>query len=130
MITNIGPAAVVLVEFLDLLYLFFAVPDWSTELRERHRLFVDILRLADRLGVEFAFPTRTLWMERTRGKAELGERPPITPGKDDPELVGVDEAARLCEEVYGTAPPGRGRVVIDTAPRSKREQAEQEESRS
>ncbi len=43
-----------------LLYLFFEVPDWSTELRERERLLVDIVRLADRLGVQFAFPTRTV----------------------------------------------------------------------
>jgi MscS family membrane protein len=46
---------------LDLLiYVFFEVPDWSTELRERERLFLDIMRLADRLGVQFAFPTRTV----------------------------------------------------------------------
>jgi MscS family membrane protein len=43
-----------------LLYMFFQVPDWSTELRERERLFVDIVRLADRLGVQFAFPTQTV----------------------------------------------------------------------
>ena len=40
-----------------LLYAFFEVPDWPTELRERHQLFADILRLAQRLGVDFAFPT-------------------------------------------------------------------------
>jgi len=43
-----------------LLYVFFACPDWSTELRERHRLILDILRLAAELGVEFAFPTSTV----------------------------------------------------------------------
>jgi MscS family membrane protein len=43
-----------------LLYVFFDTPDWATELRERHRLLVDIVRLARRLGVQFAFPTRTL----------------------------------------------------------------------
>lgn len=47
-----------------LLYLFFVTPDWSTELRERHRLAIDILRLAKTLGVEFAFPTQTLHMFR------------------------------------------------------------------
>ncbi len=45
-----------------LLYAFHEVPDWSTELRERHRLFVDIVRLAQELGVDFAFPTQTLHM--------------------------------------------------------------------
>jgi len=43
-----------------LLYCFLECPDWSVELRERHRLFVDILKLAEQLGISFAFPTRTL----------------------------------------------------------------------
>lgn len=43
-----------------LLYVFFKVPDWSTELAERHKLLVNILRLGNRMGVSFAFPTRTL----------------------------------------------------------------------
>ncbi len=46
-----------------LLYVFWATPDWNTELRERHRLLLDILRLARRLGVEFAFPTQTIYMK-------------------------------------------------------------------
>lgn len=43
-----------------LLQVFFEVPDWPTEQRERHRLYLDILRLADQLGVSFAFPTQTV----------------------------------------------------------------------
>jgi len=51
-----------------LLYVFFEVPDWNTELRERERLFIDIVRLADTLGVQFAFPTQTvhLFQEESR----------------------------------------------------------------
>ncbi len=46
---------------LDILvYMFFECPDWATELRERHRFILDIVRLANKLGVEFAFPTQTL----------------------------------------------------------------------
>ena len=48
-----------------LLYVFHQAPDWSTELRERHRLMLDILRLADGLGVELAFPTQTLHLHPT-----------------------------------------------------------------
>jgi MscS family membrane protein len=47
-----------------LLYVFWETPDWSTELRERHRLAVDILRLTHHLGVEIAFPTQTLYLKR------------------------------------------------------------------
>jgi MscS family membrane protein len=36
-----------------LLYCFHQVDDWDAELRERHRLYVDIMRLARRLGVSF-----------------------------------------------------------------------------
>ena len=42
-----------------LLYMFFECTDWPTELRERHRLLTDIMRVAQRLGVQFAFPTQT-----------------------------------------------------------------------
>jgi MscS family membrane protein len=47
-----------------LLYVFFVTPDWATELRERHRLATDILRLAHELEVEFAFPTQTLYLRK------------------------------------------------------------------
>jgi len=53
-----------------LLYVFFEVPDWSTELRERERLFLDILRLARSLGIEFAFPTQTIHLYREEAKGE------------------------------------------------------------
>ena len=43
-----------------LLYLFFITPDWSEELQQRHRLLLDILRLGEKIGIEFAFPTQTL----------------------------------------------------------------------
>jgi len=98
-----------------MLYVFFDVPDWSTELREKHRLFVDILRLTDRLGVEFAFPTQTVWLERSRPNDGHVKVPAL---KEDPDLVGVDNAATVFEEAYGAEPKGRGPVVIDMQPRS------------
>lgn len=56
-----------------LLYCFVQTREWSTELRERHRLFTDIIRLAKRVGVEFAFPTQTLYLERGAGPAKPNE---------------------------------------------------------
>jgi len=60
-----------------LLYVFWQTPDWQTELRERHRLLMDVLRLADRLGVEFAFPTQTLhvYKEEEEGEHRAAEAP-------------------------------------------------------
>ncbi len=46
---------------LDILvYVFWRVPDWATELNEKHRLLIDILRLGNQMDISFAFPTRTL----------------------------------------------------------------------
>jgi len=42
-----------------LLYVFWKVPDWTTELQERHRLLVDIQHLAAQLEIEFAYPTQS-----------------------------------------------------------------------
>ncbi|MFG0316865.1 MAG: mechanosensitive ion channel family protein [Planctomycetota bacterium JB042] len=53
-----------------LLYLFLATPDWATELRERERFLLDIARLAEELGVDFAFPSRTLYMVESEGTPE------------------------------------------------------------
>lgn len=46
-----------------LVYFFLKVPDWGAELVERQQIFLDIIRLAERLDVKFAFPTRTLHVE-------------------------------------------------------------------
>ena len=47
-----------------MLHLFFEVPDWGTELASRQQLGLDILRLAEELGVEMAFPTQTVHLHR------------------------------------------------------------------
>ncbi|HHN77897.1 MAG TPA: mechanosensitive ion channel, partial [Phycisphaerales bacterium] len=60
-----------------LVYMFFDCPDWGTELRERHRLMLDIVRLASRIGVHFAFPTQTIELKR------VGDAHPLdTPSRD------------------------------------------------
>lgn len=46
-----------------LVYVFFNVPDWSTELQQRHNFLLEVLRLAKEVGVEFAFPTQTLHVD-------------------------------------------------------------------
>ena len=57
-----------------MLYFFFDVPTWDDELRERHLVFLEILRLAKELNVEFAFPTRTLHLETRAKETELPSR--------------------------------------------------------
>ena len=46
---------------LDILvYVFFIVPDWSEELKEKHNFLLDIKRIAEEMKINFAFPTQTL----------------------------------------------------------------------
>lgn len=81
-----------------LLYVFWQAPDWQTELRERHRLMTDIIRLADRLGVEFAFPTQTLHVyQEEAGKAHEPDEPPAKHA-DETAMRGGRDAARTITE--------------------------------
>ena len=50
---------------LDILvYAFLDVPDWSQELQHRHRIMLEWMRIAEELGVSFAFPSQSLYVER------------------------------------------------------------------
>jgi MscS family membrane protein len=68
-----------------MVYFFLKVPGWSQELQERHRIFLEIMRLARRLGVEFAFPTQTLHLETVRNQTPPHEH--VVP--TDNELTGT-----------------------------------------
>ncbi len=52
-------------------YIFFEVPDWTAELKARHEVILEIIKLAKALGVNFAFPTQTLHMENFPGQPSL-----------------------------------------------------------
>ncbi|MBC02735.1 MAG: hypothetical protein CMJ34_05445 [Phycisphaerae bacterium] len=63
-VNEFGPSSIDI-----LVYVFWETPDWQTELRERHRFMIDIMRLAGILGVDFAFPSQTIYLERGEGRA-------------------------------------------------------------
>ncbi|MEM9186219.1 MAG: mechanosensitive ion channel family protein [Planctomycetota bacterium] len=75
-----------------LLVVYFEAPNWPTELRERHRLLADILRLAERLGVGFAFPTQTVHLHR-------GGAPPAIEPMPEPDRTGQTAAADIAGEL-------------------------------
>lgn len=58
-VNEFGPSSINI-----LVYVFWEAPDWQTELRERHRFMIDIMRMANELGVEFAFPSQTVYLQR------------------------------------------------------------------
>ncbi len=47
-----------------LIYVFFSTPDWGSELRERHHFLLNVMRLAETMGVQFAFPSRTVIVKK------------------------------------------------------------------
>lgn len=48
-----------------LLYCFFEAKDWTAELKGRHEIMYAILLLADEIGVSFAFPSQSIYIEPT-----------------------------------------------------------------
>jgi MscS family membrane protein len=83
---------------LDILvYVFWETPDWATELRERHRFLLDCLRLAKRLGVEFAYPTQTLYLRQ--GEQEMP--PGHEPAQAEAFSQGQEQARGIVAETTG-----------------------------
>ena len=93
-----------------MLYCFVETPDWSTELREKHRLFNDILRVAGELGVEFAFPTQSIHLVKPEDLEHAGTPPDIATGEEQGRDAGRRIAATGLERFDGEKPPP---VVID-----------------
>ena len=69
-----------------MLYCFMTAPTMGEELRTRTQLNLQILRLAKEMGVEFAFPTRTLHVFNNQGPE------PVTPFEESAKLAAVIEA--------------------------------------
>jgi MscS family membrane protein len=86
---NYGPHS------LDVLvYCFLSVETWSEELQQRHNFFLEVMRLAKEVGVEFAFPTQTLHVDSFYG--------------DSPRKVGTEHSEdELAAAVTAFAPGGR-----------------------
>ncbi|MEL6760262.1 MAG: mechanosensitive ion channel family protein, partial [Myxococcota bacterium] len=62
-----------------MLYCFVKAETWSIELRERHNILMEVHRLADSLGISFAFPTQTLHIDSVAqpGQPLTVKRPPV-----------------------------------------------------
>ncbi len=91
-----------------LLYIFHEVPDWSTELRERERMFIDIVRLADKLGVQFAFPTQTVHLYKEEHKPhETQHEPPQSMTERRARIQGIRSVQELIQDQpWKTQTPG------------------------
>jgi MscS family membrane protein len=84
-----------------LVYMFHETPDWATELRERHRFMLDVIRLAARLHVEFAFPTQTLHVYSEQHGLPVKTPPP--PGVSA-ERDALEQGQQAVRELTAEAP--------------------------
>jgi MscS family membrane protein len=76
---------------LDILvYAFFRVPDWSEELQQKHHFFLQIVRLAADLGVDFAFPTQTLHIATQAEATKLPEKQNLSEDEMVEKLMAYD----------------------------------------
>ena len=88
-----------------LVYVFFATPDWATELHFAYFGRVDPVSFATDLGVEFAFPTQTLYLRREEwtGPQRAGEE--YAEARSSAVAAAKRAAAMLTEEGVGDEIP-------------------------
>ena len=86
-----------------LVYVFWQTPDWATELRERHRFLLDILRLAKQLGVEFAYPTQTIHIKQDSGTPDAAGDFATGMTEADAFALGKREAEAIVDGTIGRA---------------------------
>ena len=108
-----------------LLYCFVETPEWATELREKHRLFNDIVRLAHRLKVEFAFPTQTLYMRQDETPVQEG----VPRSPYEALVLGRKEAVEIVRSHLqaGAPPPPPVTFNVVAAPEEEEEPRRQGE---
>lgn len=72
---------------------------WTAEMQARHEMMLRILELAERLGVEFAFPTQTLHLRRP---GEVPAHEPLPPGE-----AALSRGREAAAHVAGQSSSGR-----------------------
>jgi len=69
-----------------LVYIFFECKDWSAELEAKHDFNIEAKKLAESLGINFAFPTQTLQVETLPGQESLSPEYKLTPQDQENKL--------------------------------------------
>lgn len=72
--------------------MFFDTQDWSLELKSRHEIIISMIKLANGLGVRFAFPTQTLHIEELPNSGSSN-----TPDQQSPEKAKANKEQLLDE---------------------------------
>ena len=90
-----------------LLYIFYEAPDWESELRERNRLALDIIRLAKHLGVTLSIPSRAIQFE---GPLGISPSDDSTPPRQESAHADIPTKATANSE-NGTSSEQAGRAA-------------------
>lgn len=91
---------------LDIMvYFFLKVPNWSDELVERQNILLEIIRLAEELNVEFAFPTQTVHVMSFPG------HPPHDPGHNTDRTYLSEGARNFAAGGTKSQPAGSGLFI-------------------
>ena len=91
-----------------LVYVFWEAPDWQTELRERHRFMLDLMRLAAELEVSFAYPTQTVYLAKSPRIPDMPSALEAGQHKAHNEQAGREAARRVtagAQWMEGKPPP-------------------------
>lgn len=72
-----------------MLYFFLECPNWNIELRERHNIYLEIIRLAQALNIRFAYPTQRLHHEFVAVPGAERQRPEVYPDTRMGDIVNA-----------------------------------------
>jgi MscS family membrane protein len=98
-----------------MLYFFFKTDSWSIELRERHNVFLEVMRLAQALKIGFAFPTQTLHLDYVNQPGTPRDVPQPMPNPEMAQVIksygpeggtGSPFAREIAGGYYATAAAG------------------------
>ncbi|GLR18181.1 mechanosensitive ion channel family protein [Portibacter lacus] len=81
-----------------LIYMFFQAPSWTDELRGKHEVLYAIIKLADQLGVRFAFPTQTIHIEEM---PNAGTSSTPKPQQDKEAQANLDQFLLEIKDYFG-----------------------------
>ena len=82
-----------------LVYVFFEAPDWESELRERNRLAIDIMKLSSHLGVKLAIPSQAVQFEVSENhRTPQPQREPQSPTTTTPPNTNSTEKTTAPEQ--------------------------------
>ena len=87
-----------------LIYVFFVTIDWGEELKERENFIINIMILAEKLGIKLSFPSQTLYIAKHK-KNDTHETSDINLKQLNKKTTHARSMARKIVEKFVSKPP-------------------------